>query len=119
MEMNTNTSGGDCGKDDIKSFCAAQAPVLQLVVMNRSLSDSIQLSIRPYPCPNARAVWPTCPLTFLREVWYVRLVMEFGARMLVKYQSAGPAARLPGVQDAKGSDVMMFWSCAESKCRSW
>lgn len=34
--------------------------------------------------------------------------MEFGAQMLVKYQSAGPAARLPGVQDAKGSDVMMF-----------
>lgn len=68
MEMNTNTSRGDHGKVDTKSFCAAQAPILQLVVMNRSLSDSIQLSIRPYPCPNARAVWPTCLLTFLREV---------------------------------------------------
>lgn len=67
--MNTRATGGDRCKDGIKSLCAAQALILQLVVMNRrSLSDSIQLSIRPYPCPNARAVWPTCLLTFLREV---------------------------------------------------
>ena len=38
----------------------------------------------------------------------MRLVVEFGAQMLVKYQSAGPAARLPGVQGVKDSDVMMF-----------
>jgi len=66
--MNTNASGADHCKGGMKSFCAARALILQLVVMNkRSLSDSIQLSIRLYPCPNARAVWPTCLLTFLRE----------------------------------------------------
>lgn len=69
MELNTNSSRGGCHKDNMKSFCAAQALTPQLVIINKgSLSDSIQLSIRPYPCPNARAVWPTCLLTFLREV---------------------------------------------------
>lgn len=49
----------------------------------------------------------------------MRLVVEFGARMLVKSQSTGPAARLPRVRGVKDSHVMVFSSCAERKCRSW
>lgn len=120
METNTNASRGDGSKGGMKSSCAAQTPILKLLVMSRrSLLDSVQLSIRPYPCPNARAVWQTCLLTFLREVWYVRLVVEFGAQMLVKYQSAGPATRLPGLWGVKDSDFTMFWGCAERKHRFW
>lgn len=49
----------------------------------------------------------------------MRLVVEFGARMLVKYQSAGPTTRLAGVRGIKNSGVTVFGSCAERKCRSW
>lgn len=38
----------------------------------------------------------------------MRLVVEFGAQMLVKCGSAGPAARLPGVQSTEGTDIAMF-----------
>lgn len=48
----------------------------------------------------------------------MRLVVEFGAPMLVKSRSTGPAARLPGVR-AEHTDTALLGICAESKCRAW